>query len=97
MADYSTTAGRISIPRSGGSCARHQLHAGIRYVPMRSILMELEAGDLENSMADYSTTAPWILILISGGCWARHQLHASIMYVSVTLKLMKSLSTVEEV
>ena len=59
--------------------------------------MELQAGDLKNSMADYSTTASRILILFPGGCWARHQLHAGIWYVSVAPKLIKFLSSVEGV
>ena len=63
MADYSTTAGCIPILRSGGCWARRQLHAGIRYVSTQSILMELQAGDLQNLMADYSTTAGRIPIL----------------------------------
>ena len=42
MADYSTTAARISNPFSGGYWARRQLHAGIKNVPTRSILMELQ-------------------------------------------------------
>ena len=41
MADYSTTV--IGIPNrfQGGCWAPRQLHTGIRYVPTRSILMEL--------------------------------------------------------
>ena len=97
MADYSTAAGRIPILFSGGCWARRQLHAGIKYVPTRSIPMELQAGDLKNSMADYSTTAGRILILFPGGCWARRQLHAGIRYVSVAPKLVKLLSSVEGV
>ena len=41
MADYSTTVRDIPIRFAGGYWAQRQLHAGIRYVPMRSILMEL--------------------------------------------------------
>ena len=41
MADYSTTASRIPILFLGGCWAQRQLHAGIRYVCTRSILMEL--------------------------------------------------------
>ena len=63
MADYFTTAGWIPILFPGGCWARRQLHACIRYVPTRSILMELQAGDLENSMADYFTTAGRIPIM----------------------------------
>ena len=81
MADYPITAGRILILFSGGFWARRQLHAGIGYVPTRSVLMESQAGDLENSMADISTPAGRIQILFSGGCWARRQLHAGIKYV----------------
>ena len=43
--------------------------------------MELQAGDLKNSMADISTTAGRIPILFLGGCLARRQLHAGIKYV----------------
>ena len=66
----STTVTGISIQFPGGYWAQRQLHAGIRYVPTRSILMELQAGDLQNSMADSSTTVSGIPILIAGGCWA---------------------------
>ena len=97
MVDNPTTAGRILNMFSGGCWARRQLHAGIEYVPMRSILMELQAGDLKNLMADSSTTACRILIPFHGGCWARRQLHAGIRYVSVAPKLMKLLSSVEGV
>ena len=97
MADYSTTAGRILTLFPGGCWARCQPHAGIKYVPTRSILMELQARDLKDSMADYSTTAGQIPILFPGGCWARCQLHAGIRYVSVAPKLMKLLSSVEGV
>ena len=55
------------------------------------------AGDLKYSMADYSPPAGQISILFPGGCRARSQLHNSIRYVSVRSKLMKSLSSVEEV
>ena len=69
--------------------ARLQLHTGIKDVPSRSILMELQAGDLKNPMADYSTTAGRTLILFPGGCWARCQLHAGIKYVPTRSILMK--------
>ena len=62
---------------------------------MRSILMEIQAGDLQSSMADSSTTVTGIPILIAGGCWARPQLHASITYVSVASKLRISLASVK--
>ena len=42
MADYSTTVIGIPIRFSGGYWARRQLHASIRYVSTRSILMELQ-------------------------------------------------------
>ena len=58
--------------------------------------MEIQAGDLQNSMADSSTTGTGIPILIVGGCWARRQLHAVIRYVSVASKLRISLASVEE-
>ena len=57
--------------------------------------MEIQDGDLQNSMADFSTTVIGIPILIVGGCWARRQLHAGIRYVSVTSKLRISLASVE--
>ena len=43
--------------------------------------MELQAGDLQNSMADSSTTIRGIPIRFAGGYWARCQLHAGIRYV----------------
>ena len=57
--------------------------------------MELQAGDIQNSMADFSTTVPGIPILIAGGCWARRQLHAGISYVPLASKLRISLASVE--
>ena len=71
MADYYTTVPGIPIRIVGGYWARRQLHAGIRYVPMLSILMELQAGDLQNSMADSATTVSDIPIRFVGGYWAR--------------------------
>ena len=59
--------------------------------------MELQAGDLQNAMADSSTTVRGIPIRFAGGYWARRQLHAGIGYVPVASKLMKSLSSIEEV
>ena len=56
MADYSRTVTGIPIMLAGGCWARHQLHAGIRYIPTPLILMELQAGDLQNLMADSSST-----------------------------------------
>ena len=56
---------------------------------MRSILMELWAGDLQNSMADSSTTVRGIPIRFAGGCWARRQLHAGIEYVPTSSILME--------
>ena len=41
IADYYTTVRDVPIRFAGGYCAQRQLHAGIRYVPMRSRLMEL--------------------------------------------------------
>ena len=41
MADSSTTVIGIPILIAGGCWAQCQLHAGIRYVPTRSILIEL--------------------------------------------------------
>ena len=93
MADYSTTVAGIPILIAGGCCARRQLHAGIRYVPVASELMKslssIEEGLDEGlaefySMADSSTTVAGIPILIAGGCWARRQLHAGIRNVPIT-------------
>ena len=95
MANYSITVRGIPIRIAGVNWARRQLHAGIRYVPTLSILMELQAGDLQNSMADYSTTVPGIPIRIAGGCWARRQLHAGIRYVPVASKHRILLASVE--
>ena len=92
---FSTTVTGISIRFSGGYWAQRQLHAGIRYVPTLSILMELLAGVLQNPMADSSTTVPGIPIPIAGGCGARRQLHAGIRYVPVASKLRISLASVE--
>jgi len=65
MADSSTTAQPILDLLLGRRWARRQLHAGIRYVPVALILMEIahppDSGLLSllilNSMADSSTTA----------------------------------------
>ena len=59
--------------------------------------MELQAGDLQNSIADSSTTVRGIPPLFAGGCWARRQLHAGIRYVPVASKLRISLSSIEGV
>ena len=96
-ADYSTAVRDIPIRFAVGNWARRQLYADIRYVPTRSILMELPAGDLGNSMADSSTTARGIAILFAGGCWAQRQLHAGIRYVPVASKLRISLASMEGV
>ena len=53
MADYSTTVRGIPIRIAGVHWAPRQLHAGIRYVPMLSILMELQAGIHQISMAHF--------------------------------------------
>ena len=57
--------------------------------------MELQAGDLQNSIADSSTTVRGIPIRFAGGYWARRQLHAGIRYVPVASKLRISLASVE--
>ena len=52
--------------------------------------MELQAGDLQNSMADSSTTVRDIQFRFTGGYWARRRLHAGIRYVptrSILLEL----------
>ena len=93
MADSSTTVQDIPIRFAGGSWARRQLHARIRYVPIRSIPMELGAGDFQNSIADSSTSVRGIPIRFAGGCWARRQLHAGMRYVPVASKLRISLAS----
>ena len=70
IADSSTTVRGIPIRLSGGYWARRQLHAGIRYVPMGSILIELQAGDLKSLTADSSTTFRGIPIRFPGCYWA---------------------------
>ena len=95
MADYSTTVRGIPNRFSVGYWARCQLHAGIEYVSTQSISMELQAGDLTDSMADYSITAGRISVLCFGDCWARRQLHAGIKYVLIASKLRNSLSSLE--
>ena len=97
IADYSTAVKDIPIRFIGGYSARRRLHAGIRYVPMRSILIELGAGNFQDSMADSSTTVPGIPIQFAGGCWARRQPHAGIRYLPVASKLRISLSSMEGV
>ena len=71
IAHSSTTVSGIPIRIASLYWDRRQLPAGIRYVSKLSILMELLAGDLQNSMAHYSTTAPGIPVRIAGGYWAR--------------------------
>ena len=51
--------------------------------------MELQAGDLQNSMADSSTTVRDIQFRFAGGYWARRQLHAGIRYVPTRSILME--------
>ena len=51
--------------------------------------MELQAGDLQNSMADSSTTVRGIPIRFEGGYWARRQLHGGIRYVPTWSILME--------
>ena len=63
----------------GGCWARRQLHAGIRYLPVTLILMEIAHPPdsfllyllILSSMIDSATTAPPILILSHGRRWAR--------------------------
>ena len=57
--------------------------------------MELQAGDLQNSMADSSTTERGIPIRFAGGYWAQRQLYVGIRYVPVASKLRISLASVE--
>ena len=97
IADSSTTVRGIPIQFAGCYWARRQLHAGIRYVPTRPMLMELQAGDLQNSMADSTTTVRGIPTRFAGGYWARRQLQAGIKYVPVASKLRISLASLEGV
>ena len=59
--------------------------------------MEIQAGDLHNSMADSSTTVRAIPIRFAGGCWALRQLHVGIRYVSTRSILMELLSALNGV
>ena len=59
--------------------------------------MELQAGDLQNSMADSSPTIRGIPNRFAGEYWARRQLQAGIRYVPVASKLRKSLASLEGV
>ena len=69
MDDYPTTAARISNLFSGGYWARRQLHASIKNVPMRSILMELQGWRskmldgrlLHNRCTDFDSLSRWLL------------------------------------
>ena len=80
IADRSTTVRGIQIQFLGGYWARCQLRAGIRYVPTLSILIELQASDLQNSMADSSTAVRGIPLRFPGEYWAQRQLQAGIKY-----------------
>jgi len=106
MADSSTTTEPILDLSPGRRLARRQLHAGIRYVSIASILKMLLftlQGVLgrqkgwcwrsQNWMSHSSTTAKAISALKAGHCWTRCQLHAGIKNVTVGSILMKSLST----
>ena len=86
--DNSTTTYPIRDLSLGEYSPRRQLHTSIRYIPMQSILMEIQAGDLQNLMADSSTTVRGIPIRFAGGYWARRQLHAGIKYVPTLSILM---------
>ena len=97
IADYYTTVIGIPIRFPRGYWARYQLHTGIKYVLTRSILTELQAGDLQNSMADSSTPVRDISIRFAGGCWARRQLHAGVRYVPVASELRISRASVKGV
>jgi len=102
MAGFSTSAAPIVILSPGRRWARRQLHAGIRYSSVASILMKslstlggglgkAERGwwRLQGSMADPSTTVQPILGLLPGRHWARRLLHDGIRYVPVALILME--------
>jgi len=89
-ADSSTTAGWILMLFAEGCWARRQLHNGIRYVAVASILRNsLSAVEgvfgimlaIFYSTADYSTTSRRISILFTGGCWARRQLPNGIKFI----------------
>ena len=106
MADYSQTIIGIPILFAGGCWARHQLYAGIRYIPTPSKLRKSPysvegvsstiPADFD-LMANYSSTVIGIPILFVGGCWTRCQLYAGIRYVPRPLKLRKSLYSMEGV
>jgi len=89
MAVSSTTAAPTLVLSLGRHWARRQLHAGIRYIPIALIPMEIthpsESGLLSllilNSMADSSATAKPILIPLLGRHWAQCQLHTGIKRV----------------
>ena len=91
IADCSTTVRGIPIRFSRGYWAQRQLHAGIRSVPTLSILIELQASDLQNSMANISTAVRGIPIRFWGEYWARRQLHAGMKYVPTPSELMELL------
>jgi len=89
MAVYSTTAQPILHLSLSHHWARRQLHAGIKYIPIALIPMEIahpsDSGLLSllilNSMADSSRTAEPILIPLLGRHWAQRQLHTGIKRV----------------
>jgi len=94
MADSSTTAGSVLNPSLGRCWTRRRLHAGIRSVTVRPILMkslstlvggpgkaERRCWRSQDSMADSSTTAEPILIPLLGRHWAQRQLHTGIRRV----------------
>jgi len=97
MADSATTATLIVNLLTGCHWAGHQLHGGIRYVPVASILMKslctrgggygkAERGcwRSQDSIADSSTTAVPILDPLLERRQARRQLPAGIRYISGT-------------
>jgi len=106
IADSSTPGWPIPDLKARRRWSQRQLYAGIRYVSIASILMQLLftlQGVLgrqkgwcwrsQNSMSDSSTTASAIPDLKAGRRWTRCQLHAGIENVTVASILMKSLST----
>ena len=97
IADSSTTVRGIQIQFLGGYWARCQLRAGIRYIPTLSILIELQASDLQNSMADSSTAVRGIPLRFPGEYWARRQLQAGIKYDPTLSELMELLCGLKRV
>ena len=66
LADYSTSVLGIPIGFSGGYWARCRFCGSIECVLTLLMRIQLQAGDLQNSMADSSTTVTGIPIQFAG-------------------------------